>query len=110
MPASLRLAVLWTREEGGLRCLYHGWKFAADGRCLDMPNVPPHLDFKDKIRVTACPTLERGGVIWTYMAAGARRRLRHLACRFPPWRRAHPRRSPVRRSATLRHRQPRADL
>src|SRR5690349_16655911 len=54
-------------EEGGIRCAYHGWKFAADGRCLDMPNVPPQLDFKDKIRITSYPTLERGGVIWTYM-------------------------------------------
>jgi phenylpropionate dioxygenase-like ring-hydroxylating dioxygenase large terminal subunit len=54
-------------EEGGLRCLYHGWKFAADGRCLDMANVPPQLDFKDKIRATAYPVKERGGVIWTYM-------------------------------------------
>jgi phthalate 4,5-dioxygenase len=24
-------------EEEGLRCVYHGWKFAADGRCLDRP-------------------------------------------------------------------------
>ena len=21
-------------EEGGIRCAYHGWKFATDGRCL----------------------------------------------------------------------------
>ena len=26
-------------EEGGLRCIYHGWKFDADGRCVDMPNI-----------------------------------------------------------------------
>ena len=24
-------------EECGLRCVYHGWKFDADGRCVDMP-------------------------------------------------------------------------
>ena len=24
-------------EEDGLRCCYHGWKFATDGQCLDMP-------------------------------------------------------------------------
>lgn len=23
-------------EECGLRCAYHGWKFDADGRCVDM--------------------------------------------------------------------------
>ena len=25
-------------EEEGLRCAYHGWKFAADGSCVDMPS------------------------------------------------------------------------
>src|SRR3954466_2274764 len=24
-------------EEGGLRCVYHGWKFAVDGTCKEMP-------------------------------------------------------------------------
>ena len=33
-------------EEGGLRCVYHGWKFDVEGNCLDMPNVPPAQDFK----------------------------------------------------------------
>jgi len=28
-------------EDCGLRCVYHGWKFDVDGRCIDMPNVPP---------------------------------------------------------------------
>src|SRR3954468_15127854 len=26
-------------EAGGIRCIYHGWKFAADGTVLDTPNV-----------------------------------------------------------------------
>ena len=33
-------------EGGGLRCVYHGWKFDVEGNCLDMPNVPPRQDFK----------------------------------------------------------------
>src|SRR5581483_9025967 len=37
-------------EEGGLRCVYHGWKFAADGTCVDMPNEPAESDFKSKVR------------------------------------------------------------
>ena len=28
-------------EEGGLRCVYHGWKFNATGSCVDMPSEPP---------------------------------------------------------------------
>jgi phenylpropionate dioxygenase-like ring-hydroxylating dioxygenase large terminal subunit len=54
-------------EEGGLRCIYHGWKFDVEGRCLDMANVPPQQDFKAKIRATAYKTAERNGIVWTYM-------------------------------------------
>src|SRR5216110_97557 len=25
-------------EEGGIRCIYHGWKYDAEGRCIEMPN------------------------------------------------------------------------
>src|SRR3977135_1014244 len=30
----------------GLRCVYHGWKFAADGSCIDMPSEPAESDFR----------------------------------------------------------------
>ena len=39
-------------EEGGIRCVYHGWKFDADGNCVDMPNLPPEQDFRQKVRRT----------------------------------------------------------
>lgn len=54
-------------EEEGLRCGYHGWKFAADGACMDMPSEPPESNFKDKVHLKTYRTLERNGVIWTYM-------------------------------------------
>jgi phenylpropionate dioxygenase-like ring-hydroxylating dioxygenase large terminal subunit len=54
-------------EEAGLRCVYHGWKFATDGTCVDMPNEPAESDFKSKVRAVAYPTVERGGIIWAYM-------------------------------------------
>ncbi|MDA1325241.1 MAG: Rieske 2Fe-2S domain-containing protein [Proteobacteria bacterium] len=25
-------------EECGLRCVYHGWKFDVDGKCVDLPS------------------------------------------------------------------------
>src|SRR5690242_10308598 len=59
-------------EECGLRCVYHGWKFDADGRCVDMMNEPPENQFKDKIAITSYPTLEAGGVIWAYLGPPAR--------------------------------------
>src|SRR5579859_3567626 len=54
-------------EDCGLRCVYHGWKYDVSGACIDMPNEPPASNFKDKVRQTAYPCIERGGVIWTYM-------------------------------------------
>jgi phthalate 4,5-dioxygenase len=54
-------------EESGLRCVYHGWKFSADGTCVDMPNEPAESDFKHKVRAIAYPTEERGGVVWAYL-------------------------------------------
>jgi nitrite reductase/ring-hydroxylating ferredoxin subunit len=58
---------LGRNEECGLRCVYHGWKFDADGNCVDMPNEPAESDFKTKVKATAYPTQERGGIVWAYM-------------------------------------------
>jgi phthalate 4,5-dioxygenase len=58
---------LGRNEDSGLRCVYHGWKFDVDGHCVDMPGEPPETDFKDKIRLKVYPTVELGGVVWTYM-------------------------------------------
>ncbi|OFZ97361.1 MAG: hypothetical protein A3H35_20035 [Betaproteobacteria bacterium RIFCSPLOWO2_02_FULL_62_17] len=54
-------------EEGGLRCVYHGWKFDVAGLCLDMPSEPAESNYKRRVALTAYPCLERGGVVWTYM-------------------------------------------
>ncbi len=54
-------------EECGIRCAYHGWKFDTTGQCIDMPSEPDESSFKDKVRITAYPLIERGGVLWTYM-------------------------------------------
>ena len=56
-------------EERGLRCIYHGWKFAVDGRCVDIPNLPPDSAFKEKIRQTAYPVVERNGFVLAYLGA-----------------------------------------
>ena len=64
-------------EEAGIRCVYHGWKFDITGDCVDMPNLrsatlreagePAESDFKQKVKATAYPCEERGGLIWVYM-------------------------------------------
>ena len=60
-------------EESGLRCVYHGWKFDLEGRCVDMPSEPPESNFKNKVRLTAYPCVERGGLVWAYMGPAAHR-------------------------------------
>jgi phthalate 4,5-dioxygenase oxygenase subunit len=54
-------------EECGLRCVYHGWKFDAEGNCVDQMNEPPENQFKDRVHITAYPTVELGGIVWAYM-------------------------------------------
>lgn len=54
-------------EEGGLRCVYHGWKFDACGKCVDMPSEPPESNFKSKVSIKSYPCREFGGIVWTYM-------------------------------------------
>ncbi len=66
---SHRLAPLYFGriEEDGIRCPYHGWKYAPGGKCIDMPSVNPEQQFKDRIRHPGYPCVEHGGIIWTYM-------------------------------------------
>ncbi len=54
-------------EEEGIRCIYHGWKFDITGQCLDMLSEPPESSFPGKVKATAYPCVERGGLVWTYM-------------------------------------------
>jgi phthalate 4,5-dioxygenase oxygenase subunit len=54
-------------EEGGLRCLYHGWKVDADGNVVEMPSEPPEACAAAKFKHPAYPTEEAGGFVWAYM-------------------------------------------
>ena len=55
-------------EEGGMRCAYHGWKFALDGQCVEMPSEPSESSFAAKVCHTAYSCVERGGVIGETLA------------------------------------------
>jgi phthalate 4,5-dioxygenase oxygenase subunit len=54
-------------EESGLRCAYHGWKFDVTGACVDMPTESAESNFKGKVRLTAYPARDAGGVVWAYL-------------------------------------------
>ena len=57
-------------EEDGIRCLYHGWLYNGEGKCVEQPAEPEHSQFLGKIRIANYPCVEKNGIIFTYMGAG----------------------------------------
>jgi phthalate 4,5-dioxygenase len=57
-------------EDGGLRCLYHGWLYDICGRVLQQPGEPSGGANRNEIRHRAPPCEEFGGLILTYMGPG----------------------------------------
>jgi len=57
-------------EDGGLRCLYHGWLYDICGRVLEQPGEPGGGANRNEISHRAHPCQEAGGVIFTYMGLG----------------------------------------
>ena len=53
-------------EEGGLRCLYHGWKMDVDGNVLEMASEPAASGMADKVKHKAYPSTEWGGMVWAW--------------------------------------------
>jgi 5,5'-dehydrodivanillate O-demethylase len=54
-------------EDGGLRCCYHGWLYAVDGRVMEQPGEPPESNFKERVRQRAYKVEELGGVVFAYL-------------------------------------------
>jgi phthalate 4,5-dioxygenase oxygenase subunit len=54
-------------EEGGLRCIYHGWKVDRAGDVVDAPCENEPTRFLGKVQARAYPTHEAGGIVWTFM-------------------------------------------
>ena len=76
---------LGRNEQDGIRCVYHGWKFDVDGRCLEMPNVPPPQDFKEKVRAKSYRVREqRASSGFTWARGPKRRRCRCIEALFVP--------------------------
>lgn len=57
-------------ENGGLRCLYHGWLFDRRGNCLEQPCEPPAKRFCEKVHHPAYPCVERAGIVFAYLGPG----------------------------------------
>ena len=54
-------------EADGIRCPFHGWKFAPDGRCLDTPAEPIGSTLCSRVRQRSYPVREQSGVVFAYL-------------------------------------------
>ncbi|HEY1296169.1 MAG TPA: aromatic ring-hydroxylating dioxygenase subunit alpha [Chloroflexota bacterium] len=57
-------------EQDGLRCQYHGWKFNAEGTCVEQPfedTVHPEDNFKARCGIAGYPLYEIAGLIFAYL-------------------------------------------
>jgi 5,5'-dehydrodivanillate O-demethylase oxygenase subunit len=68
--ADLALGVV---EDEGLRCQYHGWRFDAQGACVEQPFEDttfagePQQCQRAGLRITAYPVQTKGGLVWAYL-------------------------------------------
>lgn len=49
--------------DGTVRCIFHHWRYGADGRCVGMPSDDP---IPPTARLFEFPVQERYGIVWAY--------------------------------------------
>jgi phthalate 4,5-dioxygenase len=54
-------------EPEGLRCPFHGWKFAVDGRCLETPAEPAGSTLCTRVRQRSYPVHVQAGVVFAWL-------------------------------------------
>jgi phthalate 4,5-dioxygenase oxygenase subunit len=71
-------------EDGGLRCVFHGWLFDVTGRCLQTPAEPDGSNLCANIKQKAYPVVERSGILFAYMGPDAPPAFPHFDCFVAP--------------------------
>lgn len=63
---------LGRNEEGGIRCIFHGWKFSPEGELIEAPTESEerHDSFCAKVKMAKFPVKEKGGAVWVYLGKG----------------------------------------
>lgn len=57
-------------EAEGIRCSYHGWRYAADGRCAEQPFedvADPQCRLRQQASLRAYPVRAKAGLLWAYL-------------------------------------------
>ncbi|MBD2432030.1 MULTISPECIES: Rieske 2Fe-2S domain-containing protein [Fischerella] len=52
--------------DGKIECLYHGWQYGGDGKCLYIPQLPADAKIPTKACVQSFLTVERQGILWVW--------------------------------------------
>lgn len=63
----MQLAVGWVEDEC-IRCPYHGWKYDAEGRCIEQPAEGDA--FARKVQIASYPTRVFHGIVFAYFGPG----------------------------------------
>jgi nitrite reductase/ring-hydroxylating ferredoxin subunit len=71
-------------DERGLRCSFHGWLFDANGKCIETPAEPEGSRMCDHIKTTSYPVVEKSGILFAYLGAGAPPAFPHFDCFVAP--------------------------
>jgi vanillate O-demethylase monooxygenase subunit len=66
---STKLSVGWVDGET-LRCAYHGWRYGADGRCVEIPSMPDG-PIPERACVRGYEAVERYGLVWVRLDPSA---------------------------------------
>ena len=54
-------------QGGGLRCPFHGWKFAVNGQCLETPAEPASNRMCERIKQRSYPLIDKSGVLFAWL-------------------------------------------
>jgi phthalate 4,5-dioxygenase len=71
-------------EDGGIRCLFHGWLFDKEGKCIDTPGEPVESRVCSRVRQKSYPVQQRSGIIFAFLAEGSPPAFPALDCFVAP--------------------------
>jgi nitrite reductase/ring-hydroxylating ferredoxin subunit len=71
-------------EDGGLRCLFHGWLFNTAGECIETPAEPAGSTLCERVRQRSYPVRECNGIIFAFLGDGEPPAFPDLDCFVAP--------------------------
>lgn len=54
--------------DGRLECLYHGWQYQGDGKCVKIPQLPSGVSIPRSVCLKRYEVVDSQGVVWVWMS------------------------------------------